>query len=56
MVEKATMESETEGTMWKSKKTVSETGVKSDPAFCLGPIIEKTNSALFWYQMIGRLS
>ena len=22
-----------------------ETGVKSDPAFCLGPSIEKTNSA-----------
>ena len=24
---------------------MSETGVKSDPAFCLGPTIEKTNSA-----------
>ena len=38
---------------WKAKprvpcerayKTVSETGVKSDPAFCLGPPIKKTNS------------
>ena len=28
----------------RTKKTVSETGVKSDPAFCLGPSIEKTNS------------
>ena len=25
---------------------MSETGVKSDPAFCLGPSIEKTNSDL----------
>ena len=25
-------------------KAVSETGVKSDPAFCLGPTIKKTNS------------
>ena len=25
-------------------KTVSETAVKSDPAFCLGPPIKKTNS------------
>ena len=23
---------------------MSETGVKSDPAFCLGPTIKKTNS------------
>ena len=38
------MESKTNGTMWKSIKTVSETGVKSDPAFCLGPTIKKTNS------------
>ena len=38
---------------WKAKprvpyerayKTVSETSVRSDPAFCLGPSIEKTNS------------
>ena len=27
-------------------KTVLETGVKSDPAFCLWPSIEKTNSGL----------
>ena len=25
-------------------KTVIKAGVKSDPAFCLGPTIEKTNS------------
>ena len=25
-------------------RTILETGVKSDPAFCLGPSIEKTNS------------
>ena len=30
----------------RAQKTVSETGVKSDPAFCLGPTIKKTNSAL----------
>ena len=29
----------------RASKTVSETGVKSDPAFCLGPTIKKTNSA-----------
>ena len=35
MVEKATMESKTEATMWKNiKKTVPDTGDKSDPAFC----------------------
>ena len=28
----------------RALKTVSETGVKSDPAFCLGPTIEKINS------------
>ena len=27
-------------------KNVSETGVKSDPAFCLGPSIENTNGDL----------
>ena len=36
---------------WKAKPKVPckrswETGVKSDPAFCLGPSIEKTNSVL----------
>ena len=30
--------------MKEHKKTVLETGVKNDPAFCLGPSIEKTNS------------
>ena len=30
--------------MKEHKKLVSETGVKSDPAFCLGPYIEITNS------------
>ena len=29
----------------RALKTVSETNVKSDLAFCLGPSIEKTNSA-----------
>ena len=38
------MESKTKGAMWKSLKTVSESGVKSDPAFCFGTTIEKTNS------------
>ena len=28
----------------KNTKTLSETGVKSDPAFCSGSSIEKTNS------------
>ena len=46
MVYKATMESKTEGATWKSIKTILETGVKSDPAFCLGPSIEKTNSGI----------
>ena len=46
MVEKATMESKTEGTMWKSIKSVSEIGVKNDFTFCLGPLIETTNSEL----------
>ena len=30
----------------RAYKTVSETAVKSDPAFCLGPTIEKTNIVL----------
>ena len=29
----------------RAHKTVSETAVKSDPAFCLEPTIKKTNSA-----------
>ena len=45
MVEKATMESKTMGTMRMSIKTVSDTDVITDPAFCLGPTIEKTDSA-----------
>ena len=32
--------------MKEHKKTILETGVKSDVAFCLGPSIEKTNSVL----------
>ena len=28
------------------KNTVSETGAKSDPAFCLGPTIKKTSREL----------
>ena len=44
MVIKATMERKTEGSTGKSIKTILETGVKSDVAFCLGPSIEKTNS------------
>ena len=44
------MGSKTEGTMWERIKTVVETGVKSDPAFCLGPSIEKTNSGLWNFQ------
>ena len=42
MVEKATMESKTEATMWKNiwrmKMDHKQTGVKSDPAFCLGSV------------------
>ena len=34
MVEKASMESKTDATMWKNIKTVPDTGDKSDPAFC----------------------
>ena len=30
----------------KEDKKLSETGVKSDPAFCLGPTIKKTNSGI----------
>ena len=44
MVKKTTMESKTKAIMWKSIKTVPETGVKSDLAFCLGSLNEKTNS------------
>ena len=39
--------SKTQATMRKDIKTVSETGVESDPAFCLGPPIEKTKVAHF---------
>ena len=45
MVQIATMESETEGKIGKSIKNCVRTSVKSDPAFCLGPTIEETNSA-----------
>ena len=38
------MESKTEGTTWKSIKTILKTGVKSDVAFCFWSSIEKTNS------------
>ena len=30
----------------RASKTILETGVKYDPAFCLGSSIEKTNSAV----------
>ena len=43
MAGKATIDSK--GTMWKSIKTVSEIGVKSDHAFCFVPLIQKTYSA-----------
>ena len=33
--------------MGKSIESVAESGVKSDPAFCLGPSIDKTNSGGF---------
>ena len=36
----------------RSYKTVSETAVKSDPAFCLGPSIEETNSELLLQYII----
>ena len=38
----------------RALKTVSETGVKSDPAFCLGPTIEKTNSVAIAFFKIVR--
>ena len=41
------MEIRIEGTMGKSIETVAESGVISDPAFCLGPSIDKTNSGGF---------
>ena len=31
----------------RAYKTILETGVKSDVAFCLGPSIQKTNSVEF---------
>ena len=37
------MESKTEGTMSEIIKALRNIGVKSDPAFCLGQFIEKTN-------------
>ena len=49
MVKKATMESKTKATI--ALKTVPETGVKSDLAFCLGSLNEKTNSEAF-FQLI----
>ena len=45
MVEKATMESKTEGTMWKSmtlNESGADAGVKSDLAICLRSLNEKT--------------
>ena len=32
----------------QSENGLLETGVKSDVAFCLGPSIEKTNSAMYY--------
>ena len=46
MVEKATMESKTKAATRKGIKTDSDTGVKNDFIFCLGPPIENTNSAV----------
>ena len=46
MIEKATMECKIETAMLKSI-TVSDTDVKSDVAFCLGPPFEKTKSGTF---------
>ena len=46
------MESKTKATMWKSIKTVPETGVKSDLAFCLGSLHEKTNSVICKVQFL----
>ena len=56
MVKKATMESKSKATMCKSIKTVPETGVKSDLAFCFGSLNKKTNSEggmafTFWRQV-----
>ena len=53
MVIKAAVESETEGTTRMSIKTILETGVKSDPAFCLGPSIEKRNCGAQLCRMAG---
>ena len=54
------MNSKTKGTMWKSIKTMLETGDKSDPAFCLGSSIEKTNSGvrvnLIWHIYLVRMA
>ena len=33
----------------RAQKTLSQAGVKSDPAFCLGPKIQKTLSEM-WYR------
>ena len=47
MAYRATMVSKTDGTTWKSKKTILETGVKSDVAFCLGSSVqEECNNAI----------
>ena len=52
MVEKTTMESKTEDKCERAQTTVTETSVKSDPAFCLGPTIKKTNSEAVDYMLI----
>ena len=38
----------------RASKTILETGVKSDPAFCLGSSIEKTNSGTIWIHQFLR--
>ena len=47
----------------RAYKILSETAVKSDPAFCLGPTIEKTKSGpvanfevpnKYQYQLVGK--
>ena len=39
----------------RALKTVSETGVKSDPEFCLVPTIDKTNSDEVFYKVLLRV-
>ena len=56
MVEKATMESETKATMWKSIKTDSETGVQNDFKILFGATYRKNKQCQTLYHFQQKVS